>query len=187
MKKAIIVSRKEFTADMISATLKNMGYSNISTFVSGSEARRYILNMPADIIIINSPVNDESGAELAVYAAEKTAAFVIFLCSRDIAENLADKLSSFNILVLSKPVSSATISDGIKLLDADTAHFSDIRESDEVMQRICDIRLINRAKSMLMKYLNFTEPQAHRRLEKMAMNNRCTRRNAAKKIISELT
>ncbi len=187
MKKAIIVSRKDFTADMISSTLKNMGYSDISAFASGSEARRYMLNITADIIIINSPVNDESGAELAIYAAEKTAAFVIFLCNRDIADDLADKLSSYNILVLSKPVSRRTISDGIKLLDADTIHFSDIRESEEVMQRIGDIRLINRAKSMLMKYLNFTEPQAHRRLEKMAMNSRCTRRDAAKKIISDLT
>ena len=34
-----------------------------------------------------------------------------------------------------------------------------------------------------MKYLKFTEPQAHRYIEKQAMNNRQTRREAAQKII----
>ncbi len=172
---------------MIFNTLNSIGYTNISAFTSGSEVRRYILNISADMIIINSPVNGESGAELAVSVTENTTAFVILLCDRDIADDLADKLSSYNILVLSKPVSRRTLSDGIKLLDADTVHFSDIRESEEVMRRISDIRLINRAKSMLMKYLGFTEPQAHRHLEKQAMNSRCTRRDAAKKIISDLT
>lgn len=185
MKKAIIISRNSTSADMISHTLKSMGYLNISRFSVVCEARRYLLSVSADIIIIDSPFNDE-GADFAIFATEKTEGVVILLCGRDIADELADKLSAYNVLVLSNPVNRRSLSDGIQLLSADTAVPLNIRESEEVMRRICDIRLINRAKSMLMKYLNFTEPQAHRYLEKQAMNNRCTRLDSAKKIISDL-
>ncbi len=63
-------------------------------------------------------------------------------------------------------------------------NFFDVKESTDILCRIDDIRLINRAKSALMKYLQFTEPQAHHYLEKHAMNNRCTRREAAIHIIN---
>lgn len=185
MKKAIIVSQNDLTANMISHALKSTGYLNISRFFVVCEARRYILNISADIIIIESPFNDD-GADFAVFAAEKNESVVILLCGRDIADELADKLSAYNILVLSNTISKRTLSDGIQLLSADTAVPLNIKESEEVMRRIGDIRLINRAKSMLMKYLKFTEPQAHRYLEKQAMNNRCSRIDSAKKIISDL-
>lgn len=187
MKKAIIVSVADHTADMIYHTLRNNGYDNISVISVGNEVRRSLLNAIPDIIIINTPLYGEMGTELAETAAKDTDAVVILLCGRDIADELADRLSPYNILVLSKPLNHRILSDGIKLLRADTVPFSDIRESEEVMRRISNIRIINRAKSMLMKYLGFTEPQAHRYLEKQAMNSRCTRYEAAKKIISDLT
>lgn len=185
MKKAIIVSQNDQAANMITHALKSTGYLNISRFSAVCEARRYIMSILADIIIIESPFNDD-GADFAIFAAEKTESVVILLCGRNIADELADKLSAYNILVLSNTISKRTLSDGIQLLSTDTAVPLNIRESEEVMRRIGDIRLINRAKSMLMKYLKFTEPQAHRYLEKQAMNNRCSRLDSAKKIISDL-
>ena len=62
---------------------------------------------------------------------------------------------------------------------------SGLKESPEVLGRIEEIRVINRAKSALMKYLKFTEPQAHRYIEKQAMNNRQTRREVAEHIIEQ--
>ena len=52
---------------------------------------------------------------------------------------------------------------------------SGLKEAPEIMGRIEEIRTISRAKTVLMKYLKFTEPQAHRYIEKQAMNNRQTR------------
>lgn len=187
MNKAIIVSQRESTADMLYCTLRSNGYSQISVISSAAQARRTLLNTPPDIVIIDTPLMGEMGTELAETAADYTNAVIILLCSRSVSEELADKLSPYNILVLSKPLDSRTISEGIRLLKADTALISNIRESEEVMRHISDIRLINKAKTMLMKYLGFTEPQAHRHLEKQAMNSRCTRRDAARKIISDLT
>ncbi len=186
MNKAIIVSHADNTAEVIQHILHDMGYERIHTTPVGSEARRLMLHTPPDMLIINTPLNDEFGTELAEFAAERSSS-VILLCGRDIADDLADRLSPYNILVLSKPVTANALKEGILMIGSEPALFADIRESEEVLRRIDDIRLINRAKSMLMKYLGFTEPQAHRHLEKKAMNCRCTRHEASKKIISDLT
>lgn len=186
MNRAVIVSPPDYTAELIQQTLRSLGYDNISAFSAGNEARRYIQHHLSDIVIISAPISGEFGTELAEASAESDRA-VILLCSSDIADELADRLSPYNILVLSKPISREKLSDAICLLKADVIPFSNVRESEEVMRRICNIRLVSRAKSMLMKYLGFTEPQAHRYIEKQAMNCRCTRCEAAKKIISDLT
>ena len=188
MNRAFIISKQDTTADTIRRTLQILGFDSISEISTGSEARRIIRSEnPPELIIINTPLSDEFGSELAESAAEEANAKTILLCSGNIADDLADKLSAYDILVLSKPIDRDTLRSGISLLNADTAPFADIDESDEVLRRINDIRLINKAKSSLMKCMKFTEPQAHRYLEKQAMNSRCTRHKAAEKIISDLS
>lgn len=188
MKRAFIISKQDTTADTIRRILQSLGFDSISEISTGNEARRVMRSENApELIIINTPLSDEFGSELAEATAEEADAKTILLCSGNIANDLADRLSAYDILVLSKPVDRDTLLSGISLLDADTALFTDIDESDEVLRRINDIRLISKAKSALMKCMKFTEPQAHRYLEKQAMNSRCTRRKAAEKIISDLS
>lgn len=46
-----------------------------------------------------------------------------------------------------------------------------------------DFDIISRAKKTLMRYLNFTEPQAHRFIEKQAMNMRVKKLEIARGIL----
>lgn len=46
-----------------------------------------------------------------------------------------------------------------------------------------EARLIERAKEVLMEYLKMTEAQAHRYIEKQAMDMRITRREVAESIL----
>jgi AmiR/NasT family two-component response regulator len=46
-----------------------------------------------------------------------------------------------------------------------------------------EMEIINRAKTTLMEYLGFTEPQAHRYIEKHAMDMRVTKIEIAKNIL----
>ena len=45
------------------------------------------------------------------------------------------------------------------------------------------MKIVNRAKSMLMQYLNLTEEQAHRHIQKQAMDLRKTQRTVAEDIL----
>ena len=46
-----------------------------------------------------------------------------------------------------------------------------------------EIRLVDRAKCILIQYLDMTEKEAHRHIEKLAMDKRKTRREIAESIL----
>ena len=180
MKKAFIVSNE----NSLQQILRNEGFK-ITPLVSGNETRRMIADDPQpDIIIINSPLSDEFGHELAETAAMNTSAGIIFICSSGVFEEMSDKLTYYGVTVLSKPVSRQVMANAVKLVYENKMRLTGIKkENSSLLTKIDEMRLINRAKSILMKYLRFTEPQAHKYIEKQAMNTRHTRKEVALHII----
>ena len=57
------------------------------------------------------------------------------------------------------------------------------RENNKLLHKIEDIRMIDRAKCILIQYLNMTEAEAHRYIEKQAMDMRATKRIIAEGIL----
>ncbi|MDR0930197.1 MAG: ANTAR domain-containing protein [Clostridiales bacterium] len=56
-------------------------------------------------------------------------------------------------------------------------------ENTKLNQKIEDIRIIDRAKLVLISYLKMTEDEAHKYIEKQAMNTRRTRRAVAESVL----
>ena len=56
-------------------------------------------------------------------------------------------------------------------------------ENERLKVKISEIRLIDRAKCILIQYLNMSEPQAHRYIEKQAMDLRVTKKEIAENIL----
>ena len=56
-------------------------------------------------------------------------------------------------------------------------------ENHKLQKKIDEIRLVDRAKCILIQYLNMTEPQAHKYIEKQAMNMRQSRLQTAEMIL----
>ena len=52
-----------------------------------------------------------------------------------------------------------------------------------VEEKIEEIRLVNRAKWLLIECLSMTEPEAHRYIEKQSMDARISKREVAENII----
>ena len=104
MERALIVSGSEKGIDAVAQLLKNAGYSQITAINSGSEARRLIDTTEYEIIIINTPVSDEFGHELAVMMSESSTAGIILICRAEIADDVSDKVGEFGVCVVSKPL-----------------------------------------------------------------------------------
>ena len=60
---------------------------------------------------------------------------------------------------------------------------SEHAENSRLKETIGDLKLIDRAKCALIQYLNMTEADAHRFIEKSAMNRRVSRREIALEIL----
>lgn len=57
------------------------------------------------------------------------------------------------------------------------------RENERLRCTIDDLKLVDRAKCALIQYLNMTEADAHRFIEKQAMNKRVSKRDVALEIL----
>ena len=186
MEKAVIISSNQEISQKIGSIAASEGFSAV-TAESGNKARRLIFNgSESALIFINTPLSDEFGQELAEMAAENTSSAIILICSSDISDNIADRASEHGINVLSRPLDRELLLRTVRLVTSSRSRMLSVKkENSEILTRIGEMRLINRAKSALMKYLKFTESQAHSYITRQSMNNRQTRLETAEKILSQ--
>ena len=88
------------------------------------------------------------------------------------------------MLVLAKPFGRAMFSQTLRLGLAARRRMLGLRnENIQLQKKIEEIRIVDRAKCVLMEVLALSEPQAHRYLEKEAMDRRITRREVAEQVL----
>ena len=56
-------------------------------------------------------------------------------------------------------------------------------ENSILVSRLAEEKIINRAKLVLMEYLKLSEPQAHRYIEKQAMDMQISRAEVAARVL----
>lgn len=185
MDKALIVSGSEKAMETIAQFLHSYGYADITYAASGSESRRLVHVIEYALIIVNAPLTDEFGHELSMMLAENTSAGIILLCRADIADDVADKVGDFGVCVVSRPINRSLLHQSIRLVEATRSRMLSLRrENSKLMVRIDEMRLISRAKLALVQNLHLSEPEAHRYIEKQAMDTRSTRKEVAQQILS---
>ena len=88
------------------------------------------------------------------------------------------------VLTIAKPVNRAVFWSALKLAGSAQSRLKRIQdENSRLKQKIEDIRIINRAKCLLITYLNINEQEAHRYIEKQAMDMRSRKREIAERIL----
>lgn len=158
--------------------------SRISVCTCGSEARRTVSENDFDIVIVNTPLHDELGDELALGISEDTTAGCILIAKSDNADSLSERLEDYGIMVVARPISRVLFFQSLKLMNASRKRVMGLaRENVKLQKKLDEIKIINRAKLVLMQYLKFSENQAHKYIEKQAMDMRTTRYDVAMRVI----
>ena len=169
--------------EYISHSLPRGDYDPIVKAGDAGEVRRMMLDTPADIVIINTPLRDEFGTELAIDLAEGTAG-VLLLVKNELYDQVCYKAEDNGVLTLSKPTSRQGFYSAVKLLTAMTARLSRLEKVNHTLQeKMADIRVVNRAKWLLIEHHHMKEQDAHYFIEKQAMDTRLSRREVAENII----
>ena len=95
------------------------------------------------------------------------------------------KVVSYGVLTLSKPTNMQMVAQNLRILCATRERMRQMEAKQAtVEEKIEEIRLVNRAKWLLIECLGMTEPEAHRYIEKQAMDRCVTRRAVAEQILS---
>ncbi|MEL7648238.1 MAG: ANTAR domain-containing protein [Sedimentibacter sp.] len=184
MNSVLVVSSSEQGTELLSQLLNANAHSAITTAASCGEARRMLGNFEYDLVIINAPLRDELGDSLAVAVTEISTSGVIIIVKSEIADDISAKVDDYGVLVVSKPIIKHVFFQSMKLALASKKRITGLRnENLHLQQKIEEIRLVTRAKCVLIQYLNMTESQAHRYIEKQSMDMRTTREQIALNIL----
>ncbi|MDE7389604.1 MAG: ANTAR domain-containing protein [Lachnospiraceae bacterium] len=182
----LIVSFSERPVEAISSILPHSDFHPVYTALSAAEARRKLLDGGIDIVIINAPLTDEFGTQLAVDTVTTSHAGVLLLVKADVYEEVSYKMEQYGVLTLTKSLDRQTLFQTIKLLTATAYKMKRLEESTVTLeQKLRDMKLINKAKVLLIECLKMGEEEAHKYIEREAMDNCVKKSEIARQIIEK--
>ena len=183
MENALIVTSSEKSRIYFAEILQAAGISHTAVSTCG-QARRTMLEREFELVIVNSPLKDESGEELARQIALQDCGQVILVVRAEHYGTVISECENDGVLVVEKPVNKGVLWSALKLARAASNRMLRLRtENQQLKQRVEDIRLADKAKRLLMLYLHMSEQEAHRYIEKQAMDLRLPKRTVAEGVI----
>lgn len=137
-----------------------------------------------DAIIVSVPLRSEFGLDYIAEVSKKSNAPIIVLARADIASEVQSRLKFTGAFVLAKPFQKSVLQQTIRTAVVAKESINRlISEKSELSRQLDDVKVIDRAKCCLIQYLNLTEEQAHRHIQKLAMDTRRTQREIAEDIL----
>lgn len=169
--------------DYVAEMLPKSSFDPILRAGDAGEVRRMLLDTSVDIVIINTPLTDDFGVELALDLAEQPIG-VLLLVKNELYDQVCYKVEDSGVLTLGKPMTRQGFYSAAKLLSAVSARLSKMEKQNRTLQeKMADIRVVNRAKWLLIEHHHMKEEDAHYFIEKQAMDTRLSRREVAENII----
>ena len=151
---------------------------------SVSEARRRLFETEYDLVLINSPLPDDFGVRLATGICSDSGSGVLLFVKAALYEDVCSKVTEYGVLTVSKPSSVQIIRQSLRVLCATRERLRMMEQRQATVEdKIEEIRLVNRAKWLLIERLGMTEAEAHRYIEKQAMDQRISKRELASNLI----
>lgn len=159
-------------------------FSPVNTVNNISAAKRAISERDFDIVIINSPLPDDYGLRFAIDTVSSYNTVVLFLARSEQYEDAYNKLAEHGVFLLQKPAARAVfeIASGWMISARERIRKTE-KKTLSIEEKMNEIRIVNRAKWLLISELKMTEPDAHRYIEKQAMDACVSRRQIAEEII----
>lgn len=177
--KLLYVSQTDLPQELVQI-FKSAGFSDFHRAKSSNEARRMINSQEFSCVIINAPLPDEFGNELALSLLDNNITNVILLVKLDIREAVEAKLESAGVVVLPKPISPILLYKSLSIFKSFGIKIEKILQKNRKLEeKIEELKIVDRAKCALIIKEGMNEEQAHKHIEKAAMNQRRTRREIA--------
>lgn len=182
--RVLLVSSTIKGAELLQELLADIAGELVSA-QSGAQARRELLEGEYSLVVINTPLSDEFGHDLAADAAVNTAAGVVMLVKAELCDEVADRIESQGVFCVAKPMMRASLLRTVRQALASHTRLNALLLQKRALERRFEQqRLTDRAKFVLMERAGMTESQAHRYLLKQAMDLRTTKETVAAQVLA---
>lgn len=180
----LIVSAKDSFTSAFTDLLPEARYHPLHTVTSISAAKRALAENTFDFVIINSPLPDDVGTRFAIDTCTTRQSVVLLLVKNDIHIGIHDKVAEYGVFTLPKPTSKPTLIQAFGWMESARERLRQFeKKSLSIEEKMTEIRLVNKAKWILISELKMSEPDAHRYIEKQAMDRCVSKKCIAEKII----
>lgn len=184
MPDALISCKNTDTIKSITNLLKECDFNDIQSATTASKTREFIKDRQFDLTIICTPLEDEFGLELVSDIFGNTDSSIIVIANADNTDEIQTKISFTNAFVLGRPLNKTVFIQSVKYVMLSRTQIQQLKDRNtELQQKMQDLKLVDRAKCMLIQYLRISESQAHRHIQKQAMDQRITQADVAKDIL----
>lgn len=181
----LIVSASEQFVVLAKKSL--VGFITIDVKKSVAPARRCLLEKSYDLVVINMPLPDETGETFALDCADRGNASVMLVVPQDVCEDVLERVTDRGIFVLPKPAPRGRLDKAIRFLVATQNRMHKLEKKTlSVEEKMEEIRLVSKAKLILVEKKHMTEDEAHRYIGKEAMDHGVSRKKIAESILAEL-
>ena len=139
-----------------------------------------------DLCIINGPLGGSLGEELAIDIAEKNVCQVILFVKAEYMDEVTEQVEDYGVITVSKPINKQLFWQALKLARVAQRRINMAqKESKKLEKKLKDMKIISRAKLLLIINKGLTEEEAHKFIEKKAMDDRLPKVQVALGIIKE--
>ena len=164
-----------------------VGFRTIEVRKTEVLARQAVLEQSYDLVALRLPLPDGMGLDLAMDIAENSTSSVMVMVPRELYEEVANELSSYGILVLPFSEESFQLEKTISYMKARQDIIYRLSQKiQKAEEKTEEVRIVSKAKLMLMEEKAMSEDEAHRFIGRMAMNHGISRKKAAEEIMEEL-
>lgn len=180
----LVVSAAEGFNSSLCKLLPEADYHPVRIAGSVNEAQRDLQERFYDIIMINSPLPDDFGRKFAIDACLDRSCVTLLLVRSELYDETFAKVLDYGVFTMRKPTSAGMLLQALDWMRATRERLNKLqRKTVSLEEKMSEIRLVNHAKWALIESCKMTEADAHRYIEKQAMDRCVTRREIAEGIL----
>lgn len=185
MKNILIAARTADACRTLAGFITGDGY-DVTTATDGMTIRSIDIGR-FGYIFISVPLENENGFELMTELRRRTDAHLIAIVREEAADAAAKRLADIGAFIVTKPVFKSSLMQAIRFCETHADNETIFRRRiAELEQQAEQNKKLSRAKLIVMTKEQISEDEAHRHIQKLAMDLRVTPAEVAEDIINGL-
>ncbi len=185
MKSVLIITKTEQSMTPLKELMISEGYSDAACANNAETAEELVRGRAFDAIVVNTPILGGGGIDLSVELCRSTRAGVFVLLKSEVYEKCFEALEEKGVFAVKKPVNLTCFHRCLRTWEISKKRLGFLEaENTKLKHQVEEMKIINRAKFTLMQCLTMSEEQAHRYLEKQAMDMRISKLDMARRVLS---
>ena len=182
----LIVSSGNNFNNALTSLLSEYNCEPINIVSTINAAKRAFAERAYDFVIVNAPLPDDAGVKFSMDICSSKETVVLLMVQASLYPAIHEKVVTDGVYSLPKPTSKSTLATALNWMSCTRER---LRKKEQktlsIEEKMAEIRLVNRAKWLLISEQKMAEEAAHHYIEREAMNRSLTKREIADEIVKQ--